>query len=90
MIHVSSFVRFKEAMCISLEVSSDGKYFPLKEWVQSIPNDAGLSSFELTPELEESVRSCIDEFKKTKTYFWLREDFKTILYDVELQLNKKA
>jgi len=92
MIYISDSLGFKEAILISLEVFSDSKYFPLKEWVQSIPNKVGLSisSFELTPDLEESIRSCISEFKKTKAYFWLREDFKNILYDVEIQLNKKV
>jgi len=90
MIYVSDSIRFKEAVSIALEVFSDRKYFPLKEWVQSIPNNVGLNRFELTTELEESIRSCISEFKKTKAYFWLREDFKNILYDVEIQLNKKV
>ncbi|QCJ44779.1 hypothetical protein FAY30_24445 [Bacillus sp. S3] len=90
MIFVSDSLGLKETMLISLEVFSDSKYPALKEWAQSIPTDAGQSSFELTPELEERLRSCINEFKKTKTYFWLREDFKNIVYDVELQLNKKA
>jgi hypothetical protein len=80
---------FKEFISISLEVLPHNKYHNLKEFVQSIPSTVGLTKVDAPKEIEECINSCISEFKNTKTYFWLREDFKNALYDIEIQLNKK-
>ncbi|MDQ6600378.1 hypothetical protein [Bacillus salipaludis] len=81
---------FKESILISLEVVSENNYLPVKNFAQSIPSVVKDGRFDTPQELEECIVSCINEFKKTKTYIWLREDFKNILIDVEGQLNKKV
>ncbi|WHY91255.1 hypothetical protein QNK12_27055 [Neobacillus cucumis] len=89
MFYLKDPICFKESILISLEVVSDNNYMPVKSFAQSIPSILKDSRFDTSPELEECIVSCINEFKKTKTYIWLREDFKNILIDVEEQLNKK-
>lgn len=88
MLFVKDPLCFKASISISLEVLSQYDSL-LREFVESIPNSVGRVRLETSPEVEESLKSCLNEFKKTKTYYWLREDFKNTLYDIEIQLNKK-
>lgn len=80
----------KESISILLEVlSNDRVYDQLKEFVDSIPSVTGQISMDTSKEFEVSLKNSINEFMKTKTYFWLREDFKNSLYDIEIQINNK-
>ncbi|MEH7180565.1 hypothetical protein [Neobacillus vireti] len=87
MLYVSDPLCFKESMLISLEALSG--YGFLRGFIESIPSTNTKVSIETTKEIEDQVKSCIKEFKGTKTYFWLREDFKNILYDIEIQAMDK-
>jgi hypothetical protein len=89
MLFVKDPLCFKASISISLEALSHYDNGPLREFVESIPSSVGRVRLETTPEVEESLKSCMNEFKETKTYHWLREDFKNALYDIEIQLNKK-
>jgi hypothetical protein len=87
LIYILDPISLKESILITLEVYSNNR---LKEWAKSIPSVVGRTCIEVPRELEESLISCIEEFKKTKTYLYLREDFKNSLYNIELQLKNKA
>ncbi|MFJ5759284.1 hypothetical protein ACIQAA_09175 [Neobacillus sp. NPDC093182] len=89
MLFIKDPLCFKAAISVSLEVLSHYDKGLLREFVESIPSSVGRVRLETLPEVEESLKSCLNEFKKTKTYYWLREDFKNALYDIEIQLNKK-
>lgn len=80
---------FKEFLSISLEVLPQVRYNHLNEFVHRIPGTVEPMSLDTSREIDDSINSCIEEFKTTKTYFWLREDFKNAVYDIEIQLNKK-
>lgn len=86
LIYLKDPLCFKESILVSLEVFSDNRNTQLKEWAKSIPNTISRKNFEIPKEIEESLKACLNEFKKTKTYFWLREDFKNSLYDIETQI----
>lgn len=89
MLYLKDPLSVKESISILLEVlSNDRVYDQLKEFVDSIPSAVGQISMETTKEFEASLKNCIHEFMNTKTYFWLREDFKNSLYDIEIQINK--
>jgi hypothetical protein len=89
MLFIKDPLCFKASISISLEVLSHYDNGLLREFVESIPSTVGRARLETSPEVEGSLRRCMSEFKKTKTYHWLREDFKNALYDIEIQLNKK-
>ncbi|WHY00434.1 hypothetical protein [Neobacillus sp. DY30] len=89
MLYVKDLLSFKSAISISLEVLSNYDNGLLREFLATIPSTVGRARLETTMEIEESLKSCMKEFKQTKTYHWLREDFKNALYDIEIQLNKK-
>jgi hypothetical protein len=89
MLFVKDPLCLKASISISLEVLSHYDISLLREFVQSIPSSVGRVRLETSQEVEDSLKSCMNEFKETKTYHWLREDFKNALYDIELQLNKK-
>ncbi|MFB3164808.1 hypothetical protein ABLO26_25955 [Neobacillus sp. 179-J 1A1 HS] len=89
MLYIKDPLSFKSAIFISLEVLSNYDNGLLREFVASIPSTVGRVRLETSMEVEASLTSCINEFKETKTYHWLREDFKNALYDIEIQLNKK-
>lgn len=89
MLYLKDSLSAKESISILLEVlSNDRVYDQLKEFVDSIPSAVGQINMDTTKEFEASLKNCINEFMKTKTYFWLREDFKNSLYDIEIQINK--
>ena len=89
MLFVKDPLCFKASISISLETLPNYNNSLLREFVESIPSSVGRVRLETTPEVEERLKSCMNEFKETKTYHWLREDFKNALYDIEIQLNKK-
>jgi hypothetical protein len=89
LLYVKDPLCFKAAISISLEVLSDFDDGILREFVDSIPSTVGRLSLEAAPEVEERLRNCLVQLKETKTYHWLREDFKNALYNIEIQLNKK-
>jgi hypothetical protein len=88
-LYVKDPLCFKAAITISLEVLSEFDDVPLREFVDSISSTVGGLRLEASPEVEKRLRNCIEKIKETKTYHWLREDFKNALYDIEIQLNKK-
>ncbi|WP_307193412.1 hypothetical protein [Neobacillus niacini] len=90
MLYVKDPLCFKASIDISLEVLSEIDDGLLREFVDSIPSSVSWVSLETTSEVEESLKCCLVKFKETKTYHWLREDFKNALYDIEIQLNKKV
>lgn len=90
MLYLKDPLRVKESISVLLEaLSRDRAHDQLKEFVDSIPSVVGQISMDTSKEFEVSLKNCINEFRKTKTYFWLREDFKNSLYDIEIQINKK-
>jgi hypothetical protein len=89
MLFVKDPLCFKASISISLEALPLYDNGLLREFVESIPSSVGRVRLETSPEVEERLISCLNEFKETKTYHWLREDFKNALYDIEIQLNKK-
>lgn len=89
MLYLNDPISFKESMLVSLEILCEKKYPQLKDYIKSIPSAVGRISLEPSPEIAESLKNCIAHFKQTKTYFWLREDFKNSIYDIEIQLNKR-
>jgi hypothetical protein len=89
MLFVKDPLCFKASISISLEALSHYDNGLLREFVESIPSSVGKVRLETSPDVEESLKSCMNEFKETKTYHWLREDFKNALYDIEIQLNKR-
>jgi hypothetical protein len=89
MLFVKDPLCFKASISISLEALPHFGNSLLREFVESIPSSVGRVRLEASPEVEERLKSCLNEFKQTKTYHWLREDFKNALYDIEIQLNKK-
>ncbi|WP_144550553.1 hypothetical protein [Bacillus sp. X1(2014)] len=89
MVYLKDPVSIKEALSVALEVLPDNKYNQLKESVAWIPIIVGRTKWEIPEELKEDLIHCIKEFKQSKTYFWLREDFKNALYDMEIQLDRK-
>ena len=91
MIYLNDPLSFKEAFLISLEVLSNDKYVKLKEFIESIPSTINQMNLAISKEMETSLKSCISEVKKTKTYYWLREDFKNVINEIERQqYNKKV
>ncbi|MDQ0974586.1 hypothetical protein QFZ31_004464 [Neobacillus niacini] len=91
MIHLKDPLCFKESITISLEaLSGMGIYEHLRDIVDTIPSTVNRMCLGTSRDIEESLGSCIDKFKETKTYHYLREDFKNALYDIEIQLNKKV
>lgn len=88
-LYVSDPLSFKESILISLEALSDQEFNQLREFVDLVPSSVGRLSLETCKEIEEELKSCINHFKETKTYHYLREDFKNSLYDIEIQVNKK-
>jgi hypothetical protein len=88
MLYVKDPLCFKASISISLEVLSQYDSDLLRGFVESIPSTVGKISLETSPEMEECLNSCLGKFKETKTYHWLREDFKNALYDIEIQLIK--
>jgi hypothetical protein len=88
LLYIKDPLCFKESIFIALEALANNKYVHLEEHVGSITS--GRVSFDFSNEVEESFKECISEFKETKTFFWLREDFKKVLYDIEIQLNKRV
>jgi hypothetical protein len=89
MLFIKDPLCFKASISISLEVLSQYDNGLLREYVESIPGTVERVRMETSTEVEERLKSCVNEFKKTQTYHWLREDFKNALYDIEIQLNKK-
>lgn len=89
LINIKDPLCFKESMSIALEALSNNKYDQLREFVALIPNKVGRISLDTSKEIENRLKRCINDFKVTKSYFWLREDFKNSLYDIEIQVNKK-
>ncbi len=89
LVYLKDPVCIKEALSIALELLPDNKYCQLKESVALIPSIVGCTNWEIPEELKEDLIRCIKEFKPSKTYLWLREDFKNELYDMEIQLNRK-
>jgi hypothetical protein len=89
MLYVKDPLCFKASISISLEVLSEFNHGLLRDFVNTIPSKVGRVVLEAPSEVEEQLRRCILQFKETKTYHWLREDFKNALYDIEIQLNKK-
>ncbi|PEQ82697.1 hypothetical protein CN481_24640 [Bacillus sp. AFS006103] len=89
MVYFKDPVCVKEALLVALEVLPENKNNQLKELVAFIPSTVERTHFEIPIGMIDDFKSCIIEFKKTKTYLWLREDFKNALYDMEIQLNKK-
>jgi hypothetical protein len=91
MLHIKDPLCFKESISISLEaLSSISEFNHLREFVGTVPSTVSRTSVDTSKEIGESLLRCIDNFKKTKTYHYLREDFKNALYDIEIQLNKKV
>jgi hypothetical protein len=88
LLYISDPLSFKESILISLEALSDYEY--LREFVESIPSSVGVLKLDPSGEVAEGIKGCLAEFKTTKTFFWLREDFKNALYDIERQLNKQV
>jgi hypothetical protein len=86
-LYVSDPLSFKESMLISLEALSEYEY--LREFIETIPSSVSVLKLNPSRDVAEGIKSCLEEFKTTKTYFWLREDFKNTLYDIEIQLNKR-
>jgi hypothetical protein len=86
-LYVSDPLCFKESILISLEALSDSEYNHLKEFVEVVPSSVGRMSLDTSKEVKEELKRCINNFKETKTYHYLREDFKNSLFDIELQVN---
>jgi hypothetical protein len=89
MLFVKDPLCFKASISIFLETLPHYDNSLLREFVESIPSSVGRVRLEASPEVGESLKNCMVEFKMTKTYHWLREDFKNALYDIEIQLNKR-
>lgn len=89
MLFVKDSLCFKASISISLEALPHYDNGLLREFVESIPSSVGRLRLVASPEVEEQLINCMNEFKETKTYLWLREDFKNALYDITIQLNKK-
>lgn len=90
MLYVKDPLCFKASISISIEVLSEFNHGLLQKFIDTIPSKVGRVVVEALPEVEEQLRRCIHQFKETKTYHWIREDFKNALYDIEIQLNKKV
>ena len=86
---IPSPCRFKTLMEIALEVTFS-KLDPVthgnvRGLLNRVPNH--LTSETLTTSIEEKkqLKECIDAFKQSKTYYWVREDFLGELKDIERQ-----
>ncbi|MEH7274099.1 hypothetical protein, partial [Neobacillus vireti] len=84
MLYISDPLSFKESILISLEVLPE--YGELRGFAETIPKIVGSIRLDTSMEMENKIGCCIKKFKETKTYFWLREDFKNSLYDIEIQV----
>ena len=86
---IPSPCRFKTFMEIALEVTfsilDPVTHENLKRLLNRVPNN--LSSETLTTSMEENkqLKECINAFKQSKTYYWVREDFLQELKDIERQ-----
>lgn len=90
MLYIKDPLCFKESITISLEVlSGGGDYEALQGFIGKIPSTVSTINLDIPMEIEVALLHCIDKFKETRTYYYLREDFKNALYDIEIQLNKK-
>jgi hypothetical protein len=85
MLHIKNPSSLKDSLTVALEVSCKDQYSELREFAQSIPYTVEYMSLDVSNEIKDVLKECISNFKKTKTYFWLREDLKNVLSDVELQ-----
>jgi hypothetical protein len=90
MLYIKDPLCFKESITISLEVfSGSGEFEFLQDFIGKMPSTVSAINFDISMEIEKDLLRCIYKFKETKTFYYLREDFKNILYDIEIQLNKK-
>ncbi|MBM7656433.1 hypothetical protein [Neobacillus cucumis] len=82
-------LRFKTFMEIALEVTfsilDPVTHNNVKRLLNRVPNN--LSTETLTTSMEEKnqIRECLNAFKQSRTYYWVREDFLQELKDLEGQ-----
>ncbi|MGN7299113.1 hypothetical protein [Ferdinandcohnia sp. SAFN-114] len=90
MVYINNASNFKDSMDIVLEVMEGTE----QEAFQSISNElthslSNLSqngfAINLSQTEKQELYNCLQSFKETKTYYYLREDLKNSLIDLEIQ-----
>jgi hypothetical protein len=85
MLHIKNPSNLKDTLTVALEVSCKDQYRELRKFAQSIPYTVEYMQLDVSNEIKGMLKECIRNFKKTRTYFWLREDLKNVISDVEFQ-----
>jgi len=82
---------FKESLLVAVEVTDSFlnhlQIGQIYEIINKVPNSLPDVTITLSSTLTFALKSCIQSFKQTATYNWLREDFKEAITDIEQQLN---
>ena len=86
---IPSPCRFKTFMEIALEVTFS-KLDPvthenLKRLLNRVPNNLSSETLATSTEENKQLKECINAFKQSKTYYWVREDFLQEIRDIERQ-----
>ena len=86
MVYINNLSNFKDSMDIVSEVMDDSAQGTFHTISNELSNALDTISLNLTSEQKQELYNAIKEFKETKTYYYLREDLKNSLLDLESQL----
>lgn len=87
MVYINNVSNFKDSIDIVSEVMDDSTQGTFQSISNDLSNALDNLSLNLTSEQKQDLYNSIKAFKETKTYYYLREDLKNSLLDLESQLN---
>ncbi|WP_453993258.1 hypothetical protein [Bacillus nitroreducens] len=87
MVYINNVSNFKDSIDIVSEVMEDTSQGTFHLISNELSNGLDNLSLNITSEQKQELSNALKAFKETKTYYYLREDLKNSLLDLESQLS---